>query len=176
MNSGYEKLRRRHGHFQRTAPGLVLRARGDWRAGSLSEASQPIRQPELSLARIETEKQFLSHLLIREKDIGLFRVNLQGSAQLRLKCQQRQAALDEHVVQLTRLRRSQLQSSPTDNHGHVTQLRLLRLPVTLAGCKHRPWTTRTPMTHRPELQAMPRVRARLVALSATARSVSIASW
>jgi hypothetical protein len=96
----------------------------------LSEASQPIRQPELGLTRIETEEQFLSHLLIREEDIGLFRVNLQGSAQLRLKCQQRQAALDEQVVQLTRLRRSQLQPSPTDDHGHLPQLRLLRLPVT----------------------------------------------
>ena len=83
--------------------GLILRARGEWCAGSLSEAPQALRQPELGLARIEAEKQFLPHLLIRKENIGLFGVILQRSAQLRLKCQQRQIALDEQVVQLTRL-------------------------------------------------------------------------
>lgn len=46
-------------------PALVLRPRPDWYTGSLSEAPQPLRQPELILDGIETEEQFLPHLLVR---------------------------------------------------------------------------------------------------------------
>jgi hypothetical protein len=47
------------------AEALVLGRRGDWYTGSLSEPPQPLRQPELVLDRIETEEQFLPHLLVR---------------------------------------------------------------------------------------------------------------
>jgi Adenylate and Guanylate cyclase catalytic domain len=74
LRSGPTERRQGRTRRQRRAQALVLRPRRDWCAGSLSEAPQALR--EVGLPRIETKKQFLPHLLIREEDIGLFGVDL----------------------------------------------------------------------------------------------------
>jgi hypothetical protein len=74
LRSGPTERRQGRTRRQPRAQALVLRPRRDWCAGSLSEAPQALR--EVGLPRIETKKQFLPHLLIREEDIGLFGVDL----------------------------------------------------------------------------------------------------
>src|SRR5215211_4202041 len=98
-------------------PRLVLGFGRDRHARGLTQASQPVRQQELGIARIETEQQLLSHLLVRE-DIRLPRTGLQRSRKLRLECQQGEIALDQQVVQLIRLSPRQRQLPLAKNHHY----------------------------------------------------------